>query len=159
MNFLIKFLATGFFVGYLPFAPGTAATLLALGIYLLLPTRFALALARQENLSLYLIFIFFSFFFGVYLAGKAEKLFGNKDDRRIVIDEIIGFFVAMLFLPGTPKFIFLVFLLFRFFDIFKFSIIRKVQSLPGGWGVMLDDLFAGLFTNFILQFLRLTKIL
>lgn len=149
MNFLIKFLATGFFVGYTPFVPGTAATLLALGIYLLLPI----------NLPLYLIFIFFSFFFGVYLAGKAEKLFGNKDDRRIVIDEIIGFFVAMLFLPGTPKFIFLVFFLFRFFDIFKFSLIRKVQGLPGGWGVMLDDLFAGLFTNFILQFFRLTKIL
>jgi len=149
LNFLIKFFATGFFVGYLPFAPGTAATLLALGIYLLLP----------KNLSFYLIFIFFSFFFGVYLAGKGEKLFGNKDDRRIVIDEMVGFFVAILFLPATAKFIFLAFLLFRFFDILKFSLIRKLQSLPGGWGVILDDLFAGLFTNLILQFFRLTKIL
>ncbi len=149
MNFLIRFLATGFFVGYLPFAPGTAATLVAGGIYLLLP----------KNLSLHLIIIFFSFFPGVFLAGKTEKLSGIKDDQRIVIDEIVGFFVAMLFLPATPKFILLAFLLFRFFDILKFSIIRKVQSLPGGWGIMLDDLFAGLFANFILQFFRLTKIL
>ncbi len=149
MNFLIRFLATGFFVGYLPFAPGTAATLVAGGIYLLLP----------GNTSLHLIIIVFSFLLGVFLAGKVEKLSGIKDDQRIVIDEMFGFFVAMLFLPATPKFILLAFLLFRIFDILKFSIIRKVQSLPGGWGIMLDDLFAGLFANLVLQIIRFAKIL
>lgn len=149
MDLIIKFFATGFFVGYIPFAPGTVASLLALGIYLILP----------NGLFFYLIFLFFSFFFGVYIASKAEKNFRNKDDRRIVIDEIAGFFIALFLLPGTYKFIILAFLLYRFFDIIKFPFFGRVQYLPGGWGIMLDDLFAAVITNIILQIFRLTKIL
>lgn len=145
-SFLIRFFASGFFSGYLPFAPGTLATLLALVIYVVLP----------KNTLFYLLFTLVTFFAGIYFSDRAEKIYKNKDDRRIVIDEIAGFFVAMLFLPGTPKFIFLVFLLYRFFDIVKFSLIRKVQSLPGGWGIMLDDFLAALFANFIVRVLSLT---
>lgn len=159
MDFIIRFFATGFFVGYLPFAPGTVATLLALGIYLLLPTRLVLASARRESLFFYLLFISIFFFFGVYLSGKAEKFFRNKDNRQIVIDEMVGFFIALFLLPGTYKFIILAFLLYRFFDIVKFPFFWRVQYLPGGWGIMLDDFFAAVITNIVLQIFRLTNFL
>ncbi len=147
-SFLIKFFASGFFLGYTPFAPGTVATLLAILIYLVLP----------KNLFFYTIFTLFIFFAGVYLAERAEKIFTQKDDRRIVIDEIACFFVVMFLLPPTYKFIILGFLIYRFFDIVK-PFFGRLGNLPGGWGIMLDDLFAAIFTNLILQVLCLTKIL
>ncbi len=110
MNRLILVLATGFGVGYSPVLPGTLGTLLATAIYLFL----------SEILSpIYELTLVSFFFLSVWISERAEQFFGKKDDQRIVIDEIVGFFVTMLYLEKTLIILVMGFLLFRFFDILK----------------------------------------
>ena len=75
----------------------------------------------------------------------------RKDDPRIVIDEIMGYLITMLWLPRTILFIILGFFLFRFFDIVKPPPIRLLEKAKGGYGVVLDDVLAGVYANIILQ--------
>ena len=77
----------------------------------------------------------------------------DNDPRQVVIDEVSGMMVGLLFLPVGWGIYLLAFLLFRFLDIFKPSLIRRVQDLPGSVGIMMDDLLAGLVTNLILRIL------
>lgn len=77
--------------------------------------------------------------------------FGKKDDPKIVIDEIMGFFITMLWVPRTALFIVAGFILFRFFDILKPFPIRRLEKVRGGFGVVLDDVMAGIFANVILR--------
>ncbi len=137
------FLATGFGVGYSPVAPGTLGTLVAIPIYYFL----------SEILPpLYEITLIGFFFFSVWISENAERLFGKKDDQRIVIDEIMGFLITMLWVPKTIRFIIIGFFLFRFFDILKpFPIRRLEKAFKGGFGVVLDDVVAGVYANIILQ--------
>jgi phosphatidylglycerophosphatase A len=146
MKNLIKLIATGFGTGYSPIAPGTCASVLAAFIYwFLMPSN-----------DYYCLFIsIFIFFIAVMTAGNMEKYFNKKDDSRIVIDEIIGYFASVLFIPRSLIFFAAAFLLFRFFDIAKPLFIKKVQDWHGGWGVVCDDLFAGIATNLILQLVRI----
>jgi phosphatidylglycerophosphatase A len=73
-----------------------------------------------------------------------------------VIDEVAGMCISLLWIPATPLNIFIGLVLFRFFDILKPLFIRKLEALPGGWGVMFDDVLAGIYANIILQiFIRL----
>ena len=92
----------------------------------------------------------------IYIAGQAEALYRKKDDRRIVIDEIAGFQVAMATVPVTCLYLCLAFVLFRIFDIWKPLGINRLQSLPGGWGVVADDLGAGAYAAVILFLFSLT---
>ncbi|HMH34477.1 MAG TPA: phosphatidylglycerophosphatase A, partial [Puia sp.] len=85
-----------------------------------------------------------------------EGIWG-KDNQRIVIDEWAGMCVALLWIPLFPRYILPAFLLFRFFDIVKPLFIKKLEQLPGGWGVMFDDLLAGLYTNLLLQLVVATN--
>ena len=87
---------------------------------------------------------------GIWSAGKVETVWG-KDSNRVVIDEVAGMGVSMLFLPVTWKYIVSAFILFRFFDIAKPLFIRRLERFPGGWGVMADDLLAGIYSNLIMQ--------
>jgi phosphatidylglycerophosphatase A len=87
---------------------------------------------------------------GVWSATVAERVWG-KDSSRIVIDEVAGMCIGLLFVPVTVKWIVIGLLLFRFFDIVKPLYIRKAEALPGGWGVMADDVLAGIYTNLLLQ--------
>ena len=87
---------------------------------------------------------------GVWSATKVEGHWG-KDSSRVVIDEVAGMCISLLFVPVTIGHIILALVLFRFFDMVKPLFIRKAESLPGGWGVMADDVIAGLYTNIILQ--------
>lgn len=87
---------------------------------------------------------------GIWSATKVEPDWG-KDSSRIVIDEAAGMCISLLFVPVTVKFLVAALLLFRFFDIVKPLYIRKAESLRGGWGVMMDDVLAGLYTNILLQ--------
>lgn len=83
---------------------------------------------------------------GVYLAGRAEAIYGHQDDRRIVIDEIVGYLVTMAGISPTLVSVFAGFFIFRFFDIVKPWPARSIdRRVPGGWGVVLDDVFAGLY--------------
>jgi phosphatidylglycerophosphatase A len=142
-NHFILFFATGFGVGYSPVAPGTVGTLVAIPVYYFL-----------SNISspIYEITLAGFFFLSVWISENAEIAFGKKDDRRIVIDEIVGFLITMLWIPKTIRLIIIGFFLFRVFDIIKpFPIRRLERGLKGGWGVVVDDVTAGVYANIILQ--------
>jgi phosphatidylglycerophosphatase A len=87
---------------------------------------------------------------GVWSGNMVEPLWG-KDHGRVVIDELAGMFISVLFVPVTIPYILIGFILFRFFDILKPLLIRRLEALPGGWGVMADDVLAGIYANIVLQ--------
>ncbi len=133
--------ATVGFIGYLPYAPGTFGS--ALGFVLVLFTM-------PDDGRLFMIFLCL-LVLGTVSAHNAEKFFG-KDSGRIVIDELCGYFLSVLLVPKTFGYLFGAFLLFRVFDIVKPPPIRRAEeTVPGGAGIMLDDLLAGIYTNLCLQ--------
>jgi phosphatidylglycerophosphatase A len=87
---------------------------------------------------------------GVWSANNMESEWG-EDSPKIVIDEVAGMCLTLLFIPVRWPYILCGLLLFRFFDIAKPLYIRKMESIPGGWGVMMDDVLAGIYSNLILQ--------
>ncbi|OGR83064.1 MAG: hypothetical protein A2901_08085 [Elusimicrobia bacterium RIFCSPLOWO2_01_FULL_54_10] len=98
-----------------------------------------------------LVFLLAASGVSVYLSGIAETALGRKDDPRIVIDEIIGYFWSIAFLPFTTLGVRLTaFVLFRIFDVYKIPT-GEVQKLKGGWGIMMDDILSGLAANFIIH--------
>lgn len=142
---LVVILASGFGSGYSPFASGTAGSLVAAVIYWFLfpvsPALFWVVAAAFAAVS-------------VPVCTAAEGYYGKKDDGHVVIDEFIGMWISLAFLPFSLKVMIAAFLLFRLFDVIKPFFVRKVQSWPGGWGIMADDVFAGIFANIVLQILR-----
>ena len=131
-----RFAATFFYLGKLPFAPGTWGSLGALLLWLLLPISF----------SIHLSVIVFLFVLGVYSSNKMAKYMDDHDPSEVVIDEAVGMGISLFMLPHSFGLYLLAFVLFRIFDVLKPSFIYRVQDLPGGWGIMLDDVLAGLFT-------------
>lgn len=87
---------------------------------------------------------------GIWAGNKVEPLWG-KDHQRVVIDEVAGMCISLLFVPVSLKYVLTALILFRFFDITKPLLIKKMEKFPGGWGVMLDDLLAGVYANILLQ--------
>ncbi|MCC9138602.1 phosphatidylglycerophosphatase A [Pontibacter silvestris] len=87
---------------------------------------------------------------GVWSANEVEPIWG-KDDKKVVIDEVAGMCISLLFLPVTLNYLILGLVLFRFFDIVKPLFIRRMERIGGGWGVMLDDVVAGIYTNVVLH--------
>ncbi len=98
------------------------------------------------------LFLPLIFFLGVFLARKAERIW-SLDDSRITIDEMVGMWLSVVWLPVTIPVIAGAFFLFRFLDIFKPLGIGRMQKLPHGWGVMMDDILAGIYTNIIIRIL------
>ena len=134
----IHWLATGFGLGLAPYAPGTCGTLLAIPLYFLL----------YKTLEFYYFFVIILFISGIFICAKTGKDFKKTDHGAIVIDEVLGFLVTLLFVPFSWFNLILGFLLFRFFDITKPFPIRQIDAkLKGGFGVMLDDLLAGIFAG------------
>lgn len=147
LNKLIIFLATGFYAGFLPYAPGTFGSLIGVGIFFII---------NSLSPVYYLGVLFLLFTFGVYLSDRAEALFARDDPSQIIFDEILGLLVAMAFIPNGIGWIIAGFLLFRFFDIFKPYPIRDIEKrFNGGFGIMLDDIAAGIYANILLQAVRL----
>ena len=139
----VIFLASGFFVGNLPLAPGTFGSLIGL------PTAFLLS---RLNLLPSMAFILLFIFFAIGIASAAEKILNQKDPGKIVIDEIAGLMAAFAGLPFNLKTAIAGFVIFRALDIFKPFPIRAAESkLSGGSGVVLDDVLAGIYTNLILR--------
>lgn len=128
INSLIRLLATGFYTGLFPYFPGTVGSLAAV----LFAWFFHLALWQIIILSL----------LGILICDKAETLFAEHDPGKIVFDEFCGMFLAA-WGASTPVQYLVAFLLFRLLDIVKPYPINKIQELPGGLGVMADDLLAG----------------
>lgn len=133
-------LASGFGSGYSPVAPGTAGSLLALIIWWLVPPFLWM---RVSLLAL-------SLFLGVWSSTQAEKKWGH-DNGKIVIDEVAGMWISLLFLPKVFLVYLIAFLLFRAMDIIKPLGARHIQNLKGGWGVVADDVLAGIYANVLCQ--------
>ena len=138
----VHFLAFGFGAGLSPVAPGTAGTVVAVGLELLmrplgLPVRVAIVIAVCAV--------------GVWICGESARRLGAHDHPGIVWDEFAGYFLAMLAAPPGWPWVLAGFVLFRFFDVLKPWPIRELDhGIHGGLGIMLDDLVAGLFAGLIL---------
>lgn len=141
--FLVKLLATGFFSGYSKVAPGTAGSMVGILIY---------SLPFFETPAVIMTAVAAAFLTGVYVSGRMEKVYG-EDPPVVVIDEIAGVWISLAFLPKTVLVASLSFLFFRFYDIFKPPPCRRLESVGGGMGIMLDDLMAGVYANLTLQIL------
>ncbi len=132
-----RLIATGFGTGFLPIGPGSWGTLPGI----------LLCWAMQPLSPLfYLFFIFALSGFGIYLATEAEKEFSKKDPGEIVVDEIIAFPLTMFLIPLGLKTLVLGFFLNRLMDTIKLWPCHSLQKLPGGWGIVLDDLVAAIYS-------------
>ncbi len=140
----VLFVATGAGSGYAPIAPGTFGSLVGLVLYFPLSW-----LGPWPYLGLALAITWG----GALVSSRAEAILGRKDDQRITIDEVAGVLLALAFLPPRIDVVVAGFILFRLFDIWKPPPCRKVESLPGGWGVMADDVVAGIYANLCGQLL------
>lgn len=141
MRTIIKLIASLFFLGYLPFIPGTIASLAGLGLCLLI----------GGNQNLYLIVTAAVVCSGFLVAGRAERIFAAKDASQIVIDELGGLLIALWLLPHEPVYLITGFVIYRLLDWLKPYPLRRLENLPGSLGIMLDDIGAGIYTNIILQ--------
>ena len=135
-------LSTLFGVGNFPKAPGTWGSIIAFLVYLVLPEMIFQNYIYQVCFA---IFILLGTIISVFLTTNAEKVLGH-DDGSIVIDEFFGYFIGVLFFKKSIFTGFFILLFFRFFDIRKPYPINLLQKLPKGWGIMLDDSLAGLFS-------------
>ncbi|MBN2403874.1 MAG: phosphatidylglycerophosphatase A [Spirochaetes bacterium] len=145
-----EFLFTGLYTGYSPIAPGTAGTLLAALIYIIEYIIFKTD-CGIVNLILVLVLIYPS----IRLGDAGEKFFNTKDPCEIVLDEMVGLWISLLFLPFSWKLVLLAFIIFRIIDVIKPYPIRKTENLKGGLGIMLDDYLAGIYTNIIIRLILL----
>lgn len=137
-------LATGFHLGRVPYAPGTVGSLAALLLFL--PFRH---LPWMIHLSIVAVL----FAVGAFAADRAEAALGAKDPPAVIIDEIVGCWVALLAVPPHLVLMLSAFALFRLFDIQKPFPADRMEGLRGGWGIMLDDLVAGTYANLSVRLL------
>jgi phosphatidylglycerophosphatase A len=126
--------------GCSPVAPGTVGSFVTLVALWLIPFSQPALLATLIAVTL----------LGIWSGGRVERALGTKDPGVIVIDEVAGMMLSVLILPRTVAVLFVAFVLFRIFDIWKPFPARESQSLSGGLGVMLDDLIAGLYALLVL---------
>ncbi len=139
---IAKLIATFFYTGYFPYAPGTIGTLAAVPLYYLVS-----GLPYYFYIPFTVLFIVLS----VWASGIAEGIFGSKDPGYIVADEVCGYLVTMTLVPLTLTNVVIGFFLFRFFDIVKPPPSRQSEGLKGGLGVVMDDVIAGVYANIALQ--------
>jgi len=126
------------YTGYMPVASGTWGSLWGPVLYYLLPTGLFPKLLFVAVPVLTIA--------GAFAATRCERFWGS-DPSRVVVDEVAGMLVTYLFLPLTGTVIWAGFFLFRLFDIVKPPPARQAERLPGGWGIMTDDIFAGIYAN------------
>ena len=141
---ILKFILTGFYIGKIKYAPGTFGTILAIPIFLLI---------YDFNLITKISIVFLLFLISLFLLSQSYKkqVFKDIDDKSIVIDEVIGYLIFIVFFDNTLFVLFSSFLIFRLFDIVKpypISLIDK--KMKNALGVILDDIIAGLFSGITL---------
>ena len=141
LNLIEKILGSGFFTGYIPFASGTFGSLAAVIIYLI---------PGFENPTILLLLISIFTVVGVNLGSKFEKIYG-KDPKECTIDEFVGTWISLLFLPKNLVYVLGAFLIWRIFDIIKPFPANYVEKIKGGWGIMLDDIIAGFYSFIVVQ--------
>lgn len=138
-------LATWGGVGFIPLAPGTMGTAAAIPLFLLLSIL---------PLPIYVALLLFIALVACWVAGQAEGVFDQCDSPVVVVDEVVGFLVTMTALPASLSYIIAGFVLFRLFDVLKPPPIRLVErKVKGGYGVVLDDVVAGVYACVVLHVL------
>jgi phosphatidylglycerophosphatase A len=149
-----KILATFFGVGFFPLAPGTLASALVVIVSRVLLSGVSPAILLAAAAVL--------FFLGVWAAGGYASVLGLPDPGRIVVDEVCGQVLALALVPRRGLPVVLAFVFFRVFDIVKPFPLRKLERLPGGWGIMADDVGAGLAAaaavHLVLALLRVARV-
>ena len=155
LNPIVRLVATGGGTGYAPVAPGTVGSLAcAVLVWFFLPevtgasTPAAVAVVVLSTLAFVAM--------AIWTADLAEREFGH-DSSRIVVDEFAGFLVAVLLLPKTLLIMIVAFLIFRVMDIVKPVPAGRAESLPGGIGIVMDDVVAGIYTNLLLRLMLLVR--
>jgi phosphatidylglycerophosphatase A len=138
--FFEALLGSGFFTGFFPIAPATVTSL-----FVLLPAWFLVRSPVWHALSIVAVF-----FIGVPIATDLERAWGH-DPGRVTVDEVVGTLVTFFLNPVSIWGLGAGFFVWRFFDIVKLPFINKSQNLPGGWGIMVDDLLAGICANVVLR--------
>lgn len=141
----INFIVTFCYVGYVPFAPGSVASLVAAFLFFYLPS---------VSVSFFLSVLFWGFILGAVASGYVADRIGSIDPSQIVIDEVMGMWVAVFLLPKTLGWYLLAFLLFRFFDILKPFPINLFENFSRGFGIMSDDLVSGFLSFFLIWGIR-----
>lgn len=136
LNLIEKTFGSGFYSGYFPFAPGTIGSIFALTIYLI---------PGMENPTIMLGLISLFTIIGLRVGTTFEKVYG-KDPKQCTIDEFVGMWIALLFVPKYILYILFAFVVWRILDIVKPFPVNIIQKLKGGWGIMLDDIIAGLYS-------------
>ena len=136
MKFFVKLLGSGLGTGYSPFASGTVGSFAALLIWILLPS-----LTGFQQASLIVV----TFFIGVPICTQMEATYGH-DPSQATFDEFVGQWISLFLLPKTPVYLAASFILFRALDVWKPFPARDSQKLPGGWGIMIDDVIVGVYT-------------
>ena len=146
-------MATGFGIGYLPRLPGSLGTIVAV------PFSLGLNLIAALSLPLGLLTLATAISCAIWLSSRAAEHLGQRDPAALVIDEITGFLVANFLSPPGILPLVLAFLTFRVFDIAKVFPLSRLEKLPGGAGIVLDDVMAGVYTFLIFRLLFLWGIL
>ena len=139
--FVMKQIATVGGIGFFPVASGTVGTVPAALLVWLVPMSWPVYVAVTIAITIA----------GIIASSEVEAVMGKKDPGCIVVDEFAGYMVAMAFLPPTTVNVIAAFFIFRFFDVVKPPPIRSLERFKGGFGVMVDDLAAGLATNIVIQ--------
>ena len=148
VDVITKLIGSGFLTGYIPVAPGTAGSALGLAclfipgfrdIYVLAPCTIVL------------------FWIGGLAAEKMEKVYG-QDPGIVTVDEIVGMWLSMWFVPFSYVNIILAFVIFRVLDILKPYPAAIFDKRTGGWNIMLDDVVAAMYTNAIIQIVLRVKL-
>jgi phosphatidylglycerophosphatase A len=142
IDFAAKLVATGLGSGYSPVAPGTAGSLVGLALFV--------PLARC-SWPVQLLAVAIVSVVGALAGGRVATLLKLEDPGLVVVDEVAGQWVTLLALPFTPVVAVAGFLLFRVMDIVKPWPARDLENLPGGWGIMADDLAAGIYAHLVLR--------
>ena len=137
---MLQLIATGFYIGRLGLAPGTLGTLIAVPILYLVSFNLWTIIAATGVL----------FALGLIASNEVIRITGENDPEEVVIDEIVGYLACFIFVEPALKTYILAFIIFRILDIVKPFPINIFERLPGAYGVMMDDLIAGLMTSFIL---------
>ena len=136
------FLAFGFGSGLSPIAPGTMGTLVAIPFAILL---------RDLSVPVFWVVLFALFWLGVWLCGHVSKKLGVHDHGGIVWDELVGYWLTVAFVPMQWSWLLAAFFVFRFFDIYKPWPIRQLdKNVPGGFGIMIDDILAAIYSMAVL---------
>ncbi len=136
INLFEKIVGSGLYTGYIPIASGTFGSIVALLIY---------SITGFEKLWIIIPAIILLFIYGIYVSYKFENIYG-KDPAECTVDEVVGTWIALIALPKTLLIVITAFFIWRLLDIIKPFPASTAENLPGGWGIMTDDVISGIYS-------------